>query len=58
VAAALHAGREPRPSTISAEGLTVKQIYNHGLTYQHRRSQAGGDPRRTRLRIAECGLRI
>jgi len=41
VAADLHAGREPRSSTISAEGLTVKQVCNHYLTYQHRRSQAG-----------------
>jgi integrase len=41
VAADLHAGREPRSSTISAEGLTVKQLCNHYLTYQHRRSQAG-----------------
>ena len=41
VAADLHAGREPRPSTVSAEGLTVKQLCNHYLTYQHRRSQAG-----------------
>ena len=41
VAADLHAGREPRPSTLSAEGLTVKQLCNHYLTYQHRRSQAG-----------------
>jgi hypothetical protein len=38
VAADLHAGREPRSSTISAEGLTVKQLCNHYLTYQHRRS--------------------
>jgi hypothetical protein len=41
VAADLHAGREPRSSTLSAEGLTVKQLCNHYLTYQHRRSQAG-----------------
>jgi len=41
VAADLHAGREPRSSTISAEGLTVKQLCNHYLTYQHQRSQAG-----------------
>jgi len=41
VAADLHAGREPRSSTISSEGLTVKQLCNHYLTYQHRRSQAG-----------------
>jgi integrase len=41
VAADLHAGREPRPSTVSAECLTVKQLCNHYLTYQHRRSQAG-----------------
>jgi integrase len=41
VAADLRAGREPRSSTLSAEGLTVKQLCNHYLTYQHRRSQAG-----------------
>jgi hypothetical protein len=41
VAADLHAGREPRSSTLSAEGLTVKPLCNHYLTYQHRRSQAG-----------------
>jgi hypothetical protein len=41
VAADLHGGREPRSSTISADGVTVKQLCNHHLTYQHRRSQAG-----------------
>jgi len=38
-AADLHAGRQPHVSTLSAEGATVKQLCNHFLTYQHRRSQ-------------------
>ena len=33
VAADLHAGREPRLSTLSAEGITVKQLCDHYLTY-------------------------
>jgi hypothetical protein len=41
VAADLHAGREPRSPTLSADAVTVKQICNHYLTYQHRRSQSG-----------------
>jgi integrase len=40
-AADLHAGRQPRPCTLSEEGPTVKQLCNHFLTYQHRRSQTG-----------------
>jgi len=62
-AADLHAGRQPHPCTLSAEGPTVKpaiyttrerltctlsaegpavkQLCNHFLTYQHRRSQTG-----------------
>ena len=41
VAADLHAGREPRSPNLSADAVTVKQLCNHYLTYQHRRSQAG-----------------
>ena len=41
VATDLHAGREPRPPTLSADAVTVKQLCNHYLTYQHRRSQSG-----------------
>ena len=41
VATDLHAGREPRSPTLSADAVTVKQICNHYLTYQHRRSQSG-----------------
>ena len=41
VATDLHAGREPRSPTLPADVVTVKQICNHFLTYQHRRSQTG-----------------
>lgn len=41
VAADLHAGREPPSVRLPAEGVTVKQVCNHYLTYQHRRSQGG-----------------
>ena len=41
VATDLHAGREPCSPTLSEEGPTVKQLCNHFLTYQHRRSQPG-----------------
>jgi len=37
----LHAGRQPRSSTLSEDRPTVKQVCNHYLTYQLRRSQAG-----------------
>ena len=39
-AAELHAGRRPRP-TISAEGVTVKQVCNHYLTFQLQKLDAG-----------------
>ncbi len=39
-AAELHAGRQPRP-TISAEGVTVKQVCNHYLTFQIQKLDAG-----------------
>jgi len=41
VATDLHAGRELRSPTLSADAVTVKQFCNHYLTYQHRRSQSG-----------------
>ena len=46
VAPDLHSGRQPRACTLSEEGVTVKQICNHYLTYQLRRSEAGEIGRR------------
>ena len=40
VAADLHAGRQPR-SNLSADGLAVKDICNHFLTYQLQKVEAG-----------------
>jgi len=34
IAEDLHSGRQPRPTTISAEGLTVKELCNRYLTHQ------------------------
>jgi integrase len=39
-AADLHAGRQPRP-TISAKGVTVKQVCNHYLTFQLQKLDVG-----------------
>jgi len=36
----LHAGREARPPTLSADGVTVKQVVNHYLTFQIRRAES------------------
>ena len=41
VATDLHAGREPRSPTLSADAVTVKQLCNHYLACQRRRSQSG-----------------
>jgi len=39
-AADLHAGREARLSTVPADGVTVKQVVNHYLTFQVRRAES------------------
>ena len=41
LSAKLHAGRESCSGTISADGVTVKRLCNHHLTYPHRRSKSG-----------------
>ena len=41
LAADLHAGRQPQASTVSAEGLTVKDAYNAYLTWQRGKMEAG-----------------
>ena len=41
VAADLHAGRTPRPSTVSCDGVTVKHVRSHYLTDRLRKLEAG-----------------
>ena len=41
VAEDLHAGRQPRFATLPEGSVNVKQMCNHYLTHQVRRSQAG-----------------
>ena len=41
VAADLHAGRQPRSSTLSGEAVTVKDVCNYYLTAQLRKTEAG-----------------
>ncbi|HUT01440.1 MAG TPA: tyrosine-type recombinase/integrase [Thermoguttaceae bacterium] len=56
-AADLHAGRQPRPSTLSADALTVKDVCNEYLTHQFRKVEAGEiGPRWLEdcRRVAEC----
>jgi hypothetical protein len=36
----LHTGREARPPTLSADGVTVKQVVSHYLTFQIRRAES------------------
>ena len=40
IATALHAGQMPRPTTLSPEGPTVKDVCNHYLTFQVNKAQA------------------
>ena len=39
VAADLHAGRQPKESSLSPDGVTVKEVANHFLTEQMRRTE-------------------
>jgi hypothetical protein len=41
VAADLHAGREPRPTTLSQGAVTVKEVCNYYLTAQFRKQETG-----------------
>lgn len=53
VANGLHAGRKPRMSTISGDGLSVKVAANEYLTHQHRRAEVGGDQRAVVRRLPD-----
>jgi len=41
IAADLHAGRQPSPTNLQREGLTVKDACNHYLNYQFQKVQSG-----------------